>query len=103
LAVTLTVLAGDDRDLVFDFSPSPELVGGLTISSAEVLDAPSGVTLGAATVTTGIVDNVAAGKAVTVEFSGATAGTVYPFAVRVTLSNNRKVTISVRVVVAANT
>ena len=98
-AVELTKPESEDRDFGFDYSKAPELVSGLTISSAEVLGG-SGLTFGTPAVTAAEFDGVAAGKVVTVRISGGEDDAVYPFAMRATLSNGRKLVIPARLVVA---
>jgi len=81
----------DDRDYAFDCSEAPELASGsgVTISSGEILGG-SGLSVGTPAVLAADFDGIPAGDGLSVRISGGAAGTVYPLACRVTLSNGRK-------------
>lgn len=97
----LTKPASEDRDYGFDFSKSPELVGGLTISSAAI-SGGTGLTFGSPTVNAAAFDGIAIGYAVTVRISGGTAGETYDFALTATLSNGRVLVIPARLTVVSD-
>lgn len=94
---------GDDRDYAFDLTKCPEIVGGATITSSQVLSPPAGITIGTPATLTSAFDGIAAGKGVSVRVSGGTAGTTYALALEVTLSTGRKVVVPGRLVKVANT
>lgn len=98
---SLTKPESEDRDFGFDFSQSPEIQGGATISSAAVLSPPVGLTFGAVRVNEAF-DGIASGKIAVVEISGGTDENTYAFAVKATLSTGRMLVIPARLVVTGD-
>lgn len=98
---TLTKPAGETRRIAFDLSTSPESVAGETFSSPSILGG-SGLTFGTPTVSSGVFDGIAAGKAVLVTVSGGSAGTTYDFALQVTASGGSILVVNGRITVTDN-
>lgn len=92
---------GEDRDYGFDFSKTPEIVAGATISSSEILGG-SGLTIGTPAANVAIFDGIAIGKAVVVEISGGSDDNTYSLACRATLSTGRKIVIPGKIAVTSN-
>lgn len=98
---SLAKAVSDDRDFIFDFSRSPEVVGGATISSATI-EGGDGLTIAAASVLALTTDGIPAGQGVSVEISGGSADTTYDLACRAVLSTGRVIVIPARLAVAAD-
>lgn len=97
----LTKTESDDREFAFDLSKCPEVAGGATFSSAEMVGG-SGLSFGSPAATTAEFDEIAAGKAVKVRIHGGSDGSTYDFACKVTLSTGRVVVIPARLVVTGD-
>lgn len=75
------------RTYIFDFTDFAELDAGETLVTPTV-PSVSGLSTGSPSVSVAEIDDVAAGKGVTVSISGGTAGTTYTVDCRCTTSGN---------------
>lgn len=100
-AKTLVKTVNEIRDYGFDFSNCPEVQAGATLTSAEILNPPVGLTFGAVRVNE-TFDGVAAFKVAVVEITGGTDNTTYPISCRGTLNSGKKLIVPGRLVVTGD-
>lgn len=99
----LTKTESDDRDFLFDLQAAPEVVAGATCSSGEIVgEDPTGLTFGTPAALADETDGIPAGEGMSVRISGGSDDTTYAFALKVTLSSGRVLTVPARMVVVSD-